>query len=236
MAEPLNSPSDVIERINHLTGLIALKEAEWNAFEKVMGPNHPDLPVMATEIASIRARRHRLNLRLEELQENEKKKAAREKPQVASSHRLRSEAQQDTPAKAKKGHRRYRKPKSPKKAIEKKRASKKKVGGGGDGGQVKKSHRFKPGTVALREIRKYQKSTEHLLRRLPFQRLVREISADYKSDLRFQASAVEALQEAVEAYMVGIFEDTNWLALHTKRVTIQPKDLYLARRLRGELM
>ena len=99
---------------------------------------------------------------------------------------------------------------------------------------VKKPHRYKPGTVALREIRKYQKSTELLIRKLPFQRLVREIANDYKSDLRFQSSAVLALQEASEAYLVGLFEDTNLCAIHAKRVTIMPKDMQLARRIRGE--
>jgi len=101
-------------------------------------------------------------------------------------------------------------------------------------GGVKKPHRFRPGTVALREIRKYQKSTELLIRKLPFQRLVREIAQDFKTDLRFQSSAVMALQEAAEAYLVSLFEDTNLAAIHAKRVTIQPKDLALARRLRGE--
>ena len=101
-------------------------------------------------------------------------------------------------------------------------------------GGVKKPHRFKPGTVALREIRKYQKSTELLVRKLPFQRLVREIAQEYKTDLRFQSSAVLALQEASEAYMVGLFEDTNLCAIHAKRVTIMPKDMQLARRIRGE--
>jgi histone H3 len=101
-------------------------------------------------------------------------------------------------------------------------------------GGVKKPHRFKPGTVALREIRKYQKSTDLLIRKLPFQRLVRDIASDYKSELRFQASAVLALQEATEAYMVGLFEDTNLCAIHAKRVTIMPKDIQLARRIRGE--
>ncbi|KAF8958277.1 histone-fold-containing protein [Flammula alnicola] len=91
-----------------------------------------------------------------------------------------------------------------------------------------------PGTVALREIRRYQKSTELLIRKLPFQRLVREIAQDFKTDLRFQSSAVMALQEAAEAYLVSLFEDTNLAAIHAKRVTIQPKDLALARRLRGE--
>ena len=101
-------------------------------------------------------------------------------------------------------------------------------------GGVKKAHRFRPGTVALRMIRKYQKSTELLIRKLPFQRLVREIASDFKTDLRFQSSAVLALQEAAEAYMVGLFEDTNLCAIHAKRVTIMPKDMQLARRIRGE--
>jgi histone H3 len=104
----------------------------------------------------------------------------------------------------------------------------------GQSGGVKKPHRYKPGTVALREIRRYQKSTELLIRKLPFQRLVREIAQDFKSDLRFQSSAIGALQESVEAYLVSLFEDTNLCAIHAKRVTIQSKDVQLARRLRGE--
>ena len=101
-------------------------------------------------------------------------------------------------------------------------------------GGIKKPHRYRPGTVALREIRKYQKSTSLLIRKLPFQRLVREIAGTYKSDLRFQSSAVLALQEASESYLVGLFEDTNLCAIHAKRVTIMPKDIQLARRIRGE--
>jgi histone H3/H4 len=77
------------------------------------------------------------------------------------------------------------------------------------------------GTVALREIRRYQKSTELLLRKLPFQRLVREIAQDFKYNLRFQSSAIGALQESVEAYLVSLFEDTNLCALHARRVTIR---------------
>ena len=77
-------------------------------------------------------------------------------------------------------------------------------------------------------------STELLIRKLPFQRLVREIAQDFKTDLRFQGSAVLALQEAAEAYLVGLFEDTNLCAIHAKRVTIMPKDIQLARRIRGE--
>ncbi|CAG8449204.1 17965_t:CDS:2 [Rhizophagus irregularis] len=79
-----------------------------------------------------------------------------------------------------------------------------------------------------------KKSTELLIRKLPFQRLVREIAQDFKTDLRFQSSAIGALQEAAEAYLVALFEDTNLAAIHAKRVTIQPKDIQLARRLRGE--
>ena len=101
-------------------------------------------------------------------------------------------------------------------------------------GGVKKPHRFRPGTVALREIRKYQKSTELLIRKLPFQRLVREIAQEYKADLRFQSGAVLALQEAAEAYLVTLFEDTNLCAIHAHRVTIMPKDIHLACRIRGD--
>ena len=101
-------------------------------------------------------------------------------------------------------------------------------------GGVKKPHRYRPGTVALREIRRYQKSTDLLIRKLPFQRLVREIAQDFKSELRFQGTAILALQEASESYLVSLFEDTNLCAIHAKRVTITPKDLQLSRRLRGE--
>jgi len=99
---------------------------------------------------------------------------------------------------------------------------------------TKKAHRFRPGTVALREIRKYQKTTELLFRKLPFQRLVRQIAQDFKTDLMFQSQAILALQEASEAYLVGLFEDTNVCAMHAGRVTILPKDIQLARRIRGE--
>jgi histone H3 len=99
---------------------------------------------------------------------------------------------------------------------------------------VKRPHRYRPGTVALREIRKYQKSTDLLIRKMPFQRLVREVAQDIRRDLRFQSSAVQALQEASEAYLVGLFEDANLCAIHARRVTIMPKDMQLARRIRGE--
>ena len=142
--------------------------------------------------------------------------------------------------------------KAPRKQMATKAARKSAPGTGG----IRKPHRYRPGTVALREIRRcsawgaspchclfsglvtpaaeHQKSTELLMRKLPFQRLVREIAQDFKTDLRFQGSAVLALQEAAEAYLVGLFEDTNLCAIHAKRVTIMPKDIQLARRIRGE--
>ncbi|UYV62542.1 H3F3C [Cordylochernes scorpioides] len=101
-------------------------------------------------------------------------------------------------------------------------------------GYIKKPHRYRPGTVALREIQKYQKSTELLLRKLPFQRLVREIAQEYMSNLRLQSSALMALQEASEANLVGLLEDSNLCAIHARRVTIMPKDIQLARRVRGD--
>lgn len=102
------------------------------------------------------------------------------------------------------------------------------------GGGIKRVHRYRPGTVALREIRRYQKSSNLLIRKLPFQRLVREIAQSFKADLRFQSTAILALQEAAENYLVHLFDDTNLCAIHAKRVTIMPKDIQLARRIRGE--
>lgn len=103
-------------------------------------------------------------------------------------------------------------------------------------GQVKerKQHRYRPGTVALREIRRYQKSGELLLRKLPFQRVVREIAQQFKLDLRFQEAAIMALQEAAEMFLTNLFEDTNLVTLHNKRQTIKPADMQLALRLRGD--
>ena len=117
----------------------------------------------------------------------------------------------------------------------------------------KKAHRFRPGTVALREIRRYQKSTELLIRKLPFQRLVREIAANHnvcidpltylfrclltlhlQNELRFQGKAVLALQDASEAYLISLFEDGQAAAIHAKRITVQVKDVALAMKLRKE--
>ena len=100
---------------------------------------------------------------------------------------------------------------------------------------IKRPHRYRPGTVALREIRRYQKSTDLLIKKMPFQRLCREITElEVKKNMRFQGSAVLALQTACEAYLVSLFEDTNLCALHAKRVTIHVKDMRLARRIRGD--
>ena len=108
-------------------------------------------------------------------------------------------------------------------------------------GGVKKRYSFRSRTVALKQIRQYQKSTELLIRMLPFQRLVREIASDSEviklplcGKVRFQSAAIMALQEAAEAYLIGLFEDSNLCAIHAKRVTIMPKDIQLARRICGE--
>jgi len=101
-------------------------------------------------------------------------------------------------------------------------------------GFVKKPHRFRAGSVALREIRHFQKSSQLLFRKAAFGRLIREIGQDYKTDLRFQTAALTGLQQATEAYLVGLFADSNLCALHAKRGTILPKDFQLARRLRRE--
>ena len=103
-----------------------------------------------------------------------------------------------------------------------------------------KKHRFRPGTVALREIRRYQKSTNLLIPGAPFLKVVREIIEKLQAERltevkRVQASAVHALQEATESYLVRLFEDSNRCAIHAKRVTVSQKDIALARRIRGDL-
>ena len=101
-------------------------------------------------------------------------------------------------------------------------------------GRQVKPHRYRAGTVALQDICHFQKTSALLIRKLPFQRLVREIAQDFKTDLRFQSVAILCLQEAAEAYLVRLFDDANLCAIHARRVTIMPKDLLLARRIRGE--
>ena len=99
---------------------------------------------------------------------------------------------------------------------------------------TKRKHRYRPGTLALREIRHYQKKTDLLIRKAPFARLVKEIARELMVEIRFRGSAINVLQEAAEAYLVGLFEDTNLCAIHAKRITIMPRDIQLARRIRGE--
>ena len=100
-------------------------------------------------------------------------------------------------------------------------------------GRQVKPHRYRAGTVAVQDIRHFQKTSALLIRKLPFQRLVREITQDFKTDLRFQSAAILCLQEAAEAYLVSLFDDANLCAIHARRVTIMPKDILLARRIRG---
>ena len=122
--------------------------------------------------------------------------------------------------------------KAPKKQIGKSGKSEPSATGG-----IKKQRRWKPGTVAVREIKRLQRSTDKLLRKRPFQRLVREVAADFKQDVRFQKSAMEALQEESEAMLSRIFRDTNSLAIHSKRVTILPKDVqWTAKKLYPKLL
>ena len=158
--------------------------------------------------------------------------------------RTKQTARASTPGKALRIAEVYRKGKG--KAMGGTAAGRKTVGGkaprfvhgrrlGGIGG-VKKPHRYRPGTVALREIRRFQKSADVVIRKLPFQRLVREITQNlfYGKDYRFQSLSMLALQEASEAYLIRLLEDTNLAAVHAKRVTIMPRDMALARRIRGE--
>jgi len=98
---------------------------------------------------------------------------------------------------------------------------------------TKRKIRYKPGLKVLSEIRKFQKSTDLLIHRLPFTRLVKEITLKFHHSLQWQNIALEAIQHAAEDYLIGLMEDANLSALHAKRVTIMPKDIRLARRIRG---
>ena len=105
----------------------------------------------------------------------------------------------------------------------------------------KKPRRYRPGTVALREIRRYQKTQELLIRRAPFGRLVRELTAEATRKTsskvnRWTSDGIAALQEASEAYTTTVFEDSNLVAIHGKRVTCMPKDIQLIRVLRREFL
>ncbi len=102
-------------------------------------------------------------------------------------------------------------------------------------GLKKRIRRYKPGTCALREIRQYQKGTDLLIRKLPFQRLVREVGEEFGGlDIRFQKQALLGLQEIAEMYLIKLFSDSNLCAIHGKRITIMARDMMLARRVRGE--
>ena len=105
---------------------------------------------------------------------------------------------------------------------------------GPDGTPLKKPHRWRPGTVALREIRKYQKSHDLLCQKTPFVRLVRDIAQDFKTDLRWKKDAILCLQHAAEAYITEVLAETNLMTIHRRNTTIKPWDLRLARRIRGD--
>ena len=132
-----------------------------------------------------------------------------------------------------------RAPKTPKSPGKKGLASSQGGGNNTTSGTPRK-FKYRPGTVALREIRRYQKGHELLIPRLPFSRLIKEIAGTVTrrgdlQGLRFQSQAIMALQEAAEAYLVALMEDTVLCCIHARRVTIMPKDMVLARRIRGEL-
>lgn len=102
-------------------------------------------------------------------------------------------------------------------------------------GKIKKPHRYRPGTVALREIRRYQKSTDLLMRKKPFERVIREVAADFDDQMRFQSNAILCLQEATEVEMVDNFELSNLAAIHSKRITVMERDFRLVSRLKDRM-
>lgn len=105
------------------------------------------------------------------------------------------------------------------------------------GGAPRAKRRYRPGTLALKEIRKYQRSSDLLLRKLPFCRLVRQLCQDHFARpgevYRWRGEALEALQHAAEDYLVKLFEDANLCAIHSRRVTVMVRDIQLARRIKG---
>lgn len=142
---------------------------------------------------------------------------AEEKPTKKSAEKAPVKATKKTPVKATKKASKGEEP------AEKKRAA------------PKKPHRFRPGTVALRDIRKHQKSSDCLaFPKLPFSRLIREIAQDFKDDLRFEAGVCDLLQLAAEDYLVQICQGANMCAIHAERETVYPKDVQLCRALRGD--
>ena len=153
------------------------------------------------------------------------KESGRAQLSLSSRHKTREDTRQEEMARTKQTARKFNGAKSRLQKVVRKEPTARKI---------KVPFRFRPGTVALREIRKYQKSTALIINKQPFQRLVKEIGQHFFPLLRFQASAISIIQEASEAYLVSLFEDTNLCAIHAKRVTIMPKDIQLARRIRGE--
>lgn len=172
------------------------------------------------------------------VEKKKKKKTAPPKPSIAKQRAMKAPRkavappQQDESPKKKKSRRKKTQPKkntSPK--------AKTVIANGKLTKKPKRPHRFKPGTVALREIKKYQKSTELLIRKMPFARLVREIAQDTDfvnnhGGLRFQQAAISALQCASEDFLIELLEQTNLVAIAAKRITIMPKDIQLACKIR----
>ncbi|GAW82231.1 histone H3-like centromeric protein CSE4 [Plasmodium gonderi] len=102
--------------------------------------------------------------------------------------------------------------------------------------RIRRPHRYRPGVLALKEIRAYQASTQLLIPKIPFVRVVKEITRLFElpdEQLRYTPEALLALQTASEAYLVSLFEDAYLCSLHANRVTLMPKDIHLARRIRG---
>jgi histone H3 len=229
----------VLHRWQNMDGIVKRKALEFEALVKSIGFSHITpaqgrlLQEAKDELDDLSRTRRELHARYTALMEGASV-VPRETPHHASAHQTRAVTQQDTPAKPNNNNRPPH-TRAPRKSRKPQKAAARKQRRGASTPHIKKPHRFRPGMVALRQIREYQKSTALLLRRGPFQRLVRELTQEYHSDLRYQAAAVEALQQAAEAYLVSLFEDTNWCAIHARRVTIQPRDMYLARRMRGEI-
>lgn len=124
-----------------------------------------------------------------------------------------------------------RKSKSPKKMAKPTKATEQ-----SDSPQQTAKRRYRPGERALREIRFYQRNNDLLIRKLPFARLVKEVQTYFsRKQYRWQANAILALQEAAEGHLVSLFEDAYLCTIHAKRVTLMPKDIQLARRIRGPL-
>ena len=109
---------------------------------------------------------------------------------------------------------------------------------------IKKPHRYRLGLLALREICRYQQSTKCLIKRTQFNKLIKEISQEYRVcpegprtpsvQVRFHSTTLAALQEAAKNVLVGLFEDVNLLTVHAKRVTVMPCDIRLALRIWGD--